>query len=140
MPRTGRETNEVLEKASAVRPQVLVIDDNAVFRMLLEEICSEYGWTAVGVASCADALLAAGLQHVDLILLDLNLKEGTALSLIPELRSIRPGSPIVVVTGQSRDDVQVAVTAAGAHDVIGKPCSVAQIAELLGRYRPVHVS
>jgi CheY-like chemotaxis protein len=122
------------------RPRILIIDDDPVVRMLLEEICTEYGWNAFGVGTSADAILAAGLQHIDLILVDYHMKEDNALRLIPDLRAIRPTTPVVVVTGESPENVKAPVTAAGADGVIGKPCSVAQVAELLGRYRPVYVS
>jgi CheY-like chemotaxis protein len=122
------------------RPRILIVDDDLVVRMLLEEICTEYGWNAFGVGTSADAILSAGLQHIDLLLIDYHMKEDNALRLIRDLRAIRPTTPVVVVTGESPETVRAAVTAAGAHGVIGKPCSVAQVAQLLGRYRPVYVS
>jgi DNA-binding NtrC family response regulator len=135
----GPDPERDVETASDKRPRVLILDDDPVVLLLLEEICAEYGWSAIGVVSSADAFLAAGLQRVDLILIDLNLKEGSALRLLPEMRTICPGTPVVVVTGQSPEEVAAAVIAAGAHGVIGKPCSVSQVAELLGRYRPLHI-
>jgi CheY-like chemotaxis protein len=118
------------------RPLVLIVDDNPVVRMLLEGICSEYGWNTAGVANSADAILTAGLQHVDLMVVDYNLKEGNALRLLAKLRAIRPSTPLVVVTRQSPEDVEAVATAAGAHGVIGKPRSVEEIAKLLEDYIP----
>lgn len=54
-------------------PRVLIVDDDAVVRMLLEDICVEPGWKATVAATSDEAVLAAGLQHIDLVLLDLNL-------------------------------------------------------------------
>ena len=121
------------------RPRILIVDDDPVVRMLLEEICTEYGWNAVGVGTSTDAILAAGLQHIDLIFVDYHMQEDNVLRLLPELCAIRPTTPVVVVTGESPAAVKAAVTAAGAHGVIGKPCSMAQVAELLRCYRPVRV-
>ena len=119
-----------------VGPCVLVVDDDNIVRMLLEDVCREHGWNAVSAATPDDAILAAGLQVVHLILLDFNLERTDALTLIPQLRTVCPRTPIVVLTGQMPEEVRAGVERAGAASLLGKPCSVSQIRALLDRYRP----
>jgi CheY-like chemotaxis protein len=120
------------------RPRVLIVDDNDVVRGLLQEICGEYGWNVTSAATAADAILAAGLQEPDLVLLDLHLKDsdGDWLAPLRALHAICPTTPIVVVTGRLPESVVAAITQAGGQAVVGKPCSVAEVARLLGQYRP----
>jgi len=88
-----------------------------------------------------DAVLAAGLQHIDLILLDLNLGEsaGDPLDTLRAIRMTCPATPIVVVTGQSPEPLAEPIARAGGQGVVGKPCSVAEVAALLRRYHPALV-
>jgi DNA-binding response OmpR family regulator len=117
------------------RPRVLIVDDDEIVRMLLHDICEEYGWNVVTVATRADAVLAAGFHHVQLMLVDFNLGRDDALGLLRDLHTLRPNTPIVVVSGEDPSRIAPRVTPLGADAVVGKPCSVAEVAALLGRYR-----
>jgi CheY-like chemotaxis protein len=123
------------------RPRVLIVDDDAVVRMLLEDICVEHGWNAIVAATSDDAVLAAGLQHTDLVLLDLNLGDcdRDPLDTLRVIRMMCPMTPIVVVTGQSPEALAEPIARAGGQGVVGKPCSVAEVAALLRRYHPAFV-
>lgn len=118
------------------RPRVLIVDDEEVLRMLLADICIEHGWDVVVAATADDALLAAGLQDMNLVLLDLHLgaPNDDPLDTLRALRVISPATPIVVVTGGDREALARPVVEAGGQEVVGKPCSVMEIAALLRRY------
>ena len=117
---------------------MLIVDDDTIVRMLLQDICEASGWEGVAAATADDAILAAGLQHIDLIFLDLQLgdTDGDPLDNLRALRAIRPATPIFVVTGQSPELVADGIIQAGGQGVIGKPCPVPEIAALLRCYRP----
>lgn len=119
----------------ADHPRILVIDDDDVVRQLLEAICCEHGWNVVTAATRDDAILAAGLHQIDLVLLDFNLDDTDALTVIPDLRLVCPKTPIVVITGRAPEEVRVGVERAGGNAVIGKPCSVEDMRALLDCYR-----
>jgi len=139
--------NTVLDRAhkpaTAVdqRPRVLVVEDDAIVRMILEDICVKHGWDARTAATAAAALVAAGVQDINLVLLDLNLDETNAepLDTLRALRVMCPTTPIVVITGQSPESLE-SVAHAGGQGVVGKPCSVAEVAALLRRFHPAAVS
>ena len=137
---TDRETTDTATMRPPDRPRVLIVDDDEVVRMLLHEICEEYGWNSVNAATDADAILAAGLQHFDLILLDFHIGHGDGLARVRQLRDVCPATPIVVVTGESPERLAKAIAQAGGQGVVGKPCSVADVGVLLGRYRPTRPS
>lgn len=122
--------------SSEERPRVLIVDDDAVIRMLLQDICQEYGWNVTVAATGGDALLAAGLRPPHLVLVDFHLGGGDSLQLLRDLHTVCPTAPLVVITGRLPQDVGAAVAAAGATRVVAKPCSVAEVAGLLTRYRP----
>lgn len=114
--------------------RVLIIDDDAVFREVLEDNCCELGWTVVTAATRDEAIVATGVHETDLVLLDFNLGDSDALTVIPELGMVSPKTPIVVVTGQAAPEVRSRVKRAGGNAVIGKPCSIEEVRMLLGCY------
>ena len=134
----GHRAERDIQPSDNERPRVLIVDDNPVVQMLLQDICAEYGWNVAAATTVDDAILAAGLQHVDLILLDWQLRDrdGDPLDNVYALRAICPATPIVVVTEQSPEALALAVAHAGGQGVVGKPCSVAEVTALLKRYRP----
>jgi two-component system, OmpR family, response regulator len=134
---SGLEPEDAVNGRCQRRPRVLIVDDDTVVRMLLQEICEEYGWNVVDAASPVEAIRAAELHQLDLVLLDFHLgDDGDGLDLLGRLHALCPTTPIVVVTGESPEELGVAIRQAGGDGVVGKPCSVAQVAALLGRYRP----
>jgi len=106
--------------------------------MLRADICTEHGWDIVVAATADDALLAAGLQDLNLVLLDLHLgaPNGDRLDTLRALRVISPATPIVLMTGDAPEALTKPVAEAGGQEVIGKPCSVTEVEALLRRYDP----
>jgi len=138
MTRIAATSERPVSTPGELRPRVLIVDDDEIVRMLLQDICAEYGWDVVVAATRDDAILAAGLQHIDLVLLDWQLRDRDSdpLDTLSALRAICPTTPIVVVTGQSPEALAPSVALAGGQSVVGKPCSVVEFAALLKRYRP----
>jgi DNA-binding response OmpR family regulator len=133
---TRLELSAAVSTRTHCRPYVLIVDDDEVVRMLLQEICEEYGWNVVSASTRADAMVAAERHELDFVLLDFHLDGGDALGLLGQLHAVCPRTPIVVVTGESPENLSVTIRQAGGDGVVGKPCSVAQVAALLERYRP----
>jgi two-component system chemotaxis response regulator CheY len=125
----------------APRMKVLVVDDSAMIRTLINCALSSTDGLNVEVIEAGDGLqgLAAIQQHgssIDLILSDMNMPNMNGLSF---LRSLRGSSelgqiPFVVVTA---DALSVSVEQArheGAADVVRKPFRFKAIVDLVRRY------
>lgn len=80
------------------------------------------------------ALEAARSGVHDAVLLDRKLPDGEGLSIIPQLRSMHPGLPIIVLSALGSLEQRVAGLDTGADDYLAKPFSVD---ELLARIRAV---
>jgi DNA-binding response OmpR family regulator len=70
----------------------------------------------------------------DAVLLDRKLPDGEGLSLIPHLRNVQPGLPIIVLSALGSPDQRVEGLDGGADDYLAKPFSTD---ELLARLRAV---
>ena len=117
---------------------ILVVDDDAMLVPLAEEMLAALGYEAVGFNRSTAALEAfrAAPDRFDLVLTDDIMPEMTGTELADALLEIRPNLPILLMTGGGRLIRSQRLQAVGVREVIKKPLSSAQIAELLARYLP----
>ncbi len=101
---------------------VLVVEDNLeialIVSSILKGICSVHTATTV-----AEAKSLVSKSRFDLILMDLNLPDGSGLNLISNLNQITVGKeiPFLFVSGDQSTESQLAVLSQGAIDYITKP-------------------
>ncbi len=111
--------------------QLLVIEDDASIREILQALLGSVGFRVIEAATAARADIEARTHKPDLLLVDLGLPDGDGLSVIRGVRSWSP-VPIIVLSARTMEDQKIAALDAGADDYITKPFSAA---ELLARVR-----
>jgi len=114
---------------------VLVVDDEAIFRVLAEEALQSEGFE-VRVAETLKKARAALVDFVpDVIILDRRLPDGDGIDFLKQFRSQESPSTIVIVV-TAYGDVANAVEAlkAGASDYLAKPV---QLTDLVIKLRKV---
>jgi two-component system nitrogen regulation response regulator NtrX len=108
--------------------QVLVIDDEADIRALIQEILSDEGY---GVTVAADAREARSAREEDdfyLILLDIWMPDTDGITLLREWSDEGDlKCPVVIMSGHGTVDTAVEATRLGAHDFVEKPLSIAKL-------------
>jgi DNA-binding response OmpR family regulator len=115
------------------RPHVLVVDDDADLCQWAVDYFGEFNFR-VSSASDGPAMHATlAREAVDLVLLDLKLKDEDGLSLARELRA-QSSIPIVMLTSRRDDIDRILGLELGADDYITKPFNPR---ELLARLRAV---
>ncbi len=106
---------------------VLVVDDNATSREILEELLVGFGYKVTLAASGQEAIeevRAKGSDHpFDLILMDWRMPGLNGVQTAQRIRDLMgPKVPItVLVTAYGRDDVVRSAEAAGFHSILSKP-------------------
>ncbi len=111
--------------------RILVIDDEPQIRKFLTKSLETSGYTVIDAPSVFEARAKLWAKQADLALLDLQLPDGSGLSLLNELREWSD-IPVIVLTVQNEDDQKVAALDSGADDYLTKPFS---LPELLARIR-----
>lgn len=77
---------------------VLVVEDNADIREILEITLSDAGFVVVGAETARQAMeQLEQLTRLDLVLADFNLPDGKHL--VPNLKKARPEIPVIVLSG-----------------------------------------
>jgi two-component system response regulator RegA len=107
--------------------QILVVDDDSVFRNRLVAALSARRLNAFGSASPAEALEIAAREHPQRVILDLRMPGGSGLDLISDLLEIVPEMEIVVLTGYGSIATALEATRRGAVDYLTKPADADQI-------------
>ncbi len=110
---------------------ILIVDDEPQIRRVLRTTLSAQGYEVLDARSGEEALERVREEHIDLVLLDLNMPGMGGLAACREIRS-KSDVAIMMLTVRSDEADKVAALDAGADDYITKPFS---IPELLARIR-----
>jgi two-component system nitrogen regulation response regulator NtrX len=109
-------------------PQVLVVDDEADIRALIQEILSEEGYGVTVAADADEARSARRADNYDLILLDIWMPDTDGITLLREWSDQGDlKCPVVIMSGHGTVDTAVEATRLGAHDFVEKPLSLAKL-------------
>jgi DNA-binding NtrC family response regulator len=100
---------------------VLIVDDDPLVRETLEEMLEDNGLVAQTAPGGEEALTAMGSSEFDAVLCDIQMPGKDGVVLLPELRELRPATPVILMTGYASIDSAVAAMRAGAFDYITKP-------------------
>ena len=108
----------------------LVIDDDAVYRELIERVLIEAGLSVTVVATGRQALRAARQRLPDIVVTDILMPEMEGVELIFRLRQIDSKLPILAVSGgwpSDRPSLLQFVAQLGATGTLAKPFRAAEL-------------
>jgi len=102
-------------------PHVLLADDDRSIRVVVTEALEQAGFrvTAVGTLAGLRALLTAG--EGDAVVLDVLMPDANGLDALPDLQTLRPGLPLIVISAQNTLSTAVRAAERGAYDYLPKP-------------------
>lgn len=112
-------------------PRILVVDDEADLRELLEITLLKMGLdvdSADGLAKARDFLDKA---EYALVLTDMRLPDGSGIELVNEVSARFRNTPISVITAFGSADNAVAALKAGAFDYLSKPVALNQLRSMV---------
>lgn len=133
-------TSEAASRAERPSARILVVEDDARLRSLLEQELATDGHVVVAVGTAGEGLYRAEEEPYDLLVLDLSLPDGDGLEVAERLRT-RRDLPILMLTARADVDSRVRGLYAGAADYMTKPFSVPELlarihVRLRERWRP----
>lgn len=119
------------------RYRILVVDDDARLRSLLDRYLDEQGFAVKTVIDASQMDRALTREHFDLMVLDLMLPGEDGLSICRRLRGAGNNLPIVMLTARAEDVDRIIGLEIGADDYLPKPFNprelVARISAVLRR-------
>jgi len=119
---------------TATPQHILVVDDDPEIRKLLARYIESQGFRVLLAANCRELHDRLASHHVDLIVLDVMLPDGSGLEVCRDLRAQRSSVPIILLTALKEDVDRIIGLEIGADDYLGKPFNPR---ELIARVRAV---
>jgi two-component system phosphate regulon response regulator OmpR len=107
---------------------VLVVDDDARLRSLLQRFLAEQGFRVTTAADAAEARHALSAVAFDLMVLDVMMPGESGLTLTEKLRREGQDVPILMLTAAGSPDDRVAGFEHGVDDYLGKPFDPRELA------------
>jgi two-component system response regulator PilR (NtrC family) len=119
------------ERRAAAQTTVLVVDDEADIRELLELTLLRMGLSVECAATVGDALQLLKTRSFDLCLTDMRMPDGDGLELVRHIGANCNDLPVAVITAHGSTENAVAALKAGAFDYVSKPLSLEQLRTLV---------
>jgi putative two-component system response regulator len=101
--------------------RILVIDDEAVIRLLVVEILESAGYDVTSAESAEVALALLDVAEFDLVVSDVIMPGLSGLELLEAVRARRASLPVVLVTGAGTYDTLSQALTRGAAGLVTKP-------------------
>ena len=112
---------EAQGKGEGAQKTVLIVEDNVLIRELTSAVLKQAGYNIVVAKDGADALMRVGREHVDLLLLDVDLPYIDGHSLLKAMRENGVEVPAIFMSGLPGEEVELKAFEVGAADFIRKP-------------------
>lgn len=115
IPAPTRSTSQYLP------PHLLIVDDEASLREMLEIMFSAEGYVVDVAPDGAQAIDQLQLQAYDLILTDMRMPGADGLQLLEQVKQLHPETLVILMTAYSTTAQAVEAMKLGAYDYIVKP-------------------
>jgi two-component system phosphate regulon response regulator OmpR len=107
---------------------ILVVDDDARLRGLLQRFLAEQGHRVAVAADAPAARAALAAMAFDLLVVDVMMPGETGLELVESLRRAGNDTPVLMLTARGDPDDRVAGFESGADDYLAKPFDPRELA------------
>lgn len=104
-----------------MKAKILVIDDDASLRRVLEYNLQEEGYEVQAASSGEEGLYLFGQSMPDLVITDMKMPGMDGLMVLKSVKERSPETLVIIITAFGTVDVAVEAMKAGAYDYITKP-------------------
>jgi len=130
----GAPAAAIEELAPARSAHILVVDDNATNRMVVEALCEMFDCSTESVVDGVEAVEAARAGRYDVILMDIKMPRMDGVTAAKEIRKLAAPAgrvPIIALTANADTDEVALYLAAGMRCVVEKPIKPERLLEAL---------
>jgi len=112
---------------------VLVVDDDADFRSLLEDLLKGEGYRIRLASTGAEALEAVETERPDLVMMDVKLPDQDGLAVLKRLKQAHAELEVIVMTAFGGSSTAIKAMEQGAYDYVTKPFEIDDLLATLKR-------
>jgi two-component system response regulator AtoC len=116
---------------------ILIVDDEETARSFVSEALHDAGYETTQAGDLAQASRSLDAGEADIVLLDVNLPDGSGLSLLDRIARENPSPPVIMITAYGEVEIAVEAMKKGAQDFLQKPLDFERLLSAVERAREV---
>jgi two-component system response regulator AtoC len=109
------------------KDKILIVDDDKTMRWTLGEALRRWGYVPVESGAVSEGLAMFDAELPSVVLLDVNLPDGTGLDVLREVKRRHPQSVVIMMTGNVLVEDTISALRGGAYDFVGKPVKLEEL-------------
>lgn len=117
----------------AAQAQILVVDDEKKICEFLAVLLGREGYRVAAAHNAADALDCVGREPFDMVITDLKMPGMDGFELVTRLKALKPGLPVVMITGYATVETAVRALRHGVDDYVTKPFNIEELRKVVSR-------
>jgi DNA-binding NtrC family response regulator len=114
-------------------PTLLVVDDEPAILLAFRRAFRDTSYETITAETAAEGMDLARNRRADVIVLDVQLPDGSGLELFTKLRALDARTPVIFITGKSTTATAIEAMKLGAYDYLFKPLELAPLRQLIDR-------
>jgi len=110
-----------------MKPKILVVDDDASHRQMLDAVLSAEGYEISHADDGQSAIAAVEERFYDVILMDVRMSNVGGIEALKRIKEMSPGIPVVIMTAYASVSTAVEALKSGAYDYLTKPLDIEEL-------------
>jgi two-component system response regulator HydG len=110
---------------------ILIVDDNIGQRKTMSFILERNGYAVTTTDNGPEAISIVGKNPFDIIFMDIKMPIMNGVETYKEIKKIRPGTKVIMMTAYSVEDLVQEALQEGAYAIIYKPLDIEKVLELV---------
>jgi two-component system, NtrC family, nitrogen regulation response regulator NtrX len=108
-------------------PKILIIDDEENIRKTLREIMEDESYSVVIAEDGEQGLKLFRDEEPDVVLLDIQLPKKDGLTILEEIKALKTGREVIMISGHGTIEAAVKAIKLGAYHFLQKPLSMIEV-------------
>ncbi|NVK35315.1 MAG: nitrogen regulation protein NR(I) [Rhodobacteraceae bacterium] len=112
---------------------ILVADDDAAIRTVLNQALSRAGYTVRLTSNAATLWRWVSSGDGDLVITDVVMPDENIFDVLPRIKKLRPDLPVIVMSAQNTFMTAIKASEKGAYEYLPKPFDLKELTSIVGR-------
>jgi len=113
--------------------RVMIIDDERIVGDMAKMSLEQDGYLVETFLNDEAALARLGQQRFDVIVTDLKMKGIDGMEVLKAVKTLHPGTPVIMITAFANLDTAIAALRGEVHDFFPKPVKIKELKASIGR-------
>ncbi|MDM9627549.1 response regulator [Rhizobium sp. S152] len=114
-------------------PLIGIVDDDPDIPSALASLIRSLGYKTACFPSAESLLTSSDLERLKCVISDIHMPNMSGLELVPLLKGVRPGLPVILMTGRFEQGLRERALYAGATAFVTKPFSLDDLLQAISK-------